>query len=193
VRLLNIREMTKEQLFEESMIDIAYAVLAERKEPLTLLQLMDAIRKLNGVTERVMRTKLQQFYTDMNIDGRFLAINDNRWGLREWYPVDQIEVETAPVVKVRKKKKKKKIELEDDDIIDDEEDEDELFDEEFDELIDEDDDDEDDDDEDDDEEDEEVVEIEVDLLEADDDLEIIPDDVELDDEDEEEEEDEIKE
>ncbi|WP_186667943.1 DNA-directed RNA polymerase subunit delta [Sporosarcina sp. BP05] len=191
---MNIREMTKEQLFEESMIDIAYAVLAERKEPLTLLQLMDAIRKLNGITERVMRTKLQQFYTDMNIDGRFLAINDNRWGLREWYPVDQIEVETAPVVKVRKKKKKKAL-LEDDDIIDDEDDEDELFDEEFDELIDEDDDDE-DDDEDDEEEEEEVVEIEVDLIDPDDELEIIPDDadLELDEEDEEEEdEDEIKE
>ena len=186
---MNIREMTKEQLFEESMIDIAYAVLAERKEPLTLLQLMDAIRKLNGVTERVMRTKLQQFYTDMNIDGRFLAINDNRWGLREWYPVDQIEVETAPVVKVRKKKKKKAL-LEDDDIIDDEDDEDELFDEEFDELIDEDDDE--DEDDDDDEEEEEVVEIEVDLIDPDDELEIIPDDadLELDEEDEEEEEDE---
>ncbi|MBO0601112.1 DNA-directed RNA polymerase subunit delta [Sporosarcina sp. E16_3] len=191
---MNIREMTKEQLFEESMIDIAYAVLAERKEPLTLLQLMDAIRKLNGVTERVMRTKLQQFYTDMNIDGRFLAINDNRWGLREWYPVDQIEVETAPVVKVRKKKKKKAL-LEDDDIIDDEDDEDELFDEEFDELIDEDDED-DDEDDDDEEEEEEVVEIEVDLIDPDDELEIIPDDadLELDEEDEEEEdEDEIKE
>ena len=160
VRLLNIHEMTKDQLIEESMIDIAYAVLAERKEPLTLLQLMDAVRKLNGITERVMRTKLQQFYTDMNIDGRFLAINDNRWGLREWYPVDQIEVETAPVVKVRKKKKKKAL-LEDEDIIDDEDDEDELFDEEFDELID---DDEEDDDDEDDEEEEDVVEIEVDLL-----------------------------
>lgn len=187
---MNIREMTKDQLFEESMIDIAYAVLAERKEPLTLLQLMDAVRKLNGVTERVMRTKLQQFYTDMNIDGRFLAINDNRWGLREWYPVDQIEVETAPVVKVRKKKKKKKVVLEDDDIIEDEDDEDELFDEEFDELL-EDDDDEDDDD-DDEEEEEEVVEVEVDLLEPDDDLEIIPDDVELDEDDEEEEEEETE-
>lgn len=189
---MNIREMTKEQLIEESMIDIAYAVLAERKEPLTLLQLMDAIRKLNGVTERVMRTKLQQFYTDMNIDGRFLAINDNRWGLREWYPVDQIEVETAPVVKVRKKKKKKAL-LEDDDIIEDDDDEDELFDEEFDELIDEDDE---DDDEDDEEEEEEVVEIEVDLIDPDDELEIIPDDadLELDEEDEEDEdEDEIKE
>lgn len=187
---MNIREMTKEQLIEESMIDIAYAVLAERKEPLTLLQLMDAIRKLNGITERVMRTKLQQFYTDMNIDGRFLAINDNRWGLREWYPVDQIEVETAPVVKVRKKKKKKAL-LEDEDLIEEEDDEDELFDEEFDELIDE------DDDDDDDEEEEEVVEIEVDLIDPDDELEIIPDDEELEideeDDEEEEDEDEIKE
>jgi len=179
--------MTKEQLIEESMIDIAYAVLAERKEPLTLLQLMDAIRKLNGITERVMRTKLQQFYTDMNIDGRFLAINDNRWGLREWYPVDQIEVETAPVVKVRKKKKKKAL-LEDEDLIEEEDDEDELFDEEFDELID----DEDEDDDEDDEEEEDIVEIEVDLIDPDDELEIIPDDeeLELDEEDEEEEEDE---
>lgn len=187
---MNIREMTKEQLIEESMIDIAYAVLAERKEPLTLLQLMDAIRKLNGITERVMRTKLQQFYTDMNIDGRFLAINDNRWGLREWYPVDQIEVETAPVVKVRKKKKKKAL-LEDEDLIEEEDDEDELFDEEFDELIDE------DDDDDDDEEEEEVVEIEVDLIDPDDELEIIPDDEELEideeDDEEDEDEDEIKE
>ena len=24
----------------------------------------------------------------MNIDGRFLSIDDIRWGLREWYPVD---------------------------------------------------------------------------------------------------------
>lgn len=188
---MNIREMTKEQLIEESMIDIAYAVLAERKEPLTLLQLMDAIRKLNGITERVMRTKLQQFYTDMNIDGRFLAINDNRWGLREWYPVDQIEVETAPVVKVRKKKKKKAL-LEDEDLIEEEDDEDELFDEEFDELIDDD-----DDDDEDDEEEEDVVEIEVDLIDPDDELEIIPDDAELEldeeDEEEEEDEDEIKE
>ena len=189
---MNIREMTKEQLIEESMIDIAYAVLAERKEPLTLLQLMDAIRKLNGITERVMRTKLQQFYTDMNIDGRFLAINDNRWGLREWYPVDQIEVETAPVVKVRKKKKKKAL-LEDEDLIEEEDDEDELFDEEFDELIDDDD----EDDDDDEEEEEDVVEIEVDLIDPDDELEIIPDDAELEldeeDDEEDEDEDEIKE
>jgi DNA-directed RNA polymerase subunit delta len=185
---LNIREMTKEQLSEESMIDIAYAVLTETQEPLTLQQLMDEIRKITGVTEKQMKAKLQQFYTDMNIDGRFLAINDNRWGLREWYPVDQIEEETAPVVKVRKKKKKKAVLEDDEEDDEDEEDEDELFDEEFDELID-------DEEEEDEEEDEEIVEIEADLLEPDDDLEIIPDDEDLeldDDEDEEDEEEDVE-
>ncbi|CAM3136036.1 DNA-directed RNA polymerase subunit delta [Filibacter tadaridae] len=187
---MNIHEMTKDQLKEESLINIAFEVLNETRQPLTLIQLMDAIRKLNGITEKQMKQKMQQFYTDMNIDGRFLAINDNRWGLREWYPVDQIEVETAPVVKVRKKKKKKKDELEDEDIEEDDEDEDELFDEDFDELVD----DEDDEDDDDDDEDE-VVEIEADLIEPDDELEIIPDDeeLEIDEEDEDDEEEEEEE
>ncbi|MHA6258967.1 DNA-directed RNA polymerase subunit delta [Sporosarcina sp. CAU 1771] len=190
---MNIREMTKEQLFEESLIDIAYAVLTERGrgEHLTLKQLMDEVRKLNGLTVKAMAEGMQQFYTDMNIDGRFLSIDDIRWGLREWYPVDTLEVETAPVVKVRKKKKKKKSLIDDEELDefeedDDEEDEDddEVLVEGFDEIdVDE------EDDEDDDEE-EEVVEIEADLLEPDDELEIIPDDVDLDDDEEDDEEEE---
>ncbi|WP_194841036.1 DNA-directed RNA polymerase subunit delta [Sporosarcina cascadiensis] len=181
---MNIHEMTKEQLAEESFINITYQILTERRESLTLQQLMDEIQKLTGVSDKVMKDKLVQFYTDMNIDGRFLAIQDNRWGLREWYPVDQIEEETAPVVKVRKKKKKKKdYDDEDEEVEDDDEDE-EIFDEEYVELGEEDDDDaEEDDDE------EEVVEIEEDLIDPDDDLEVIPDEeLDLDEEDEEEEE-----
>ena len=34
--ILNIREMTKEQLAEESMIDIAYAVLAEKERTINI-------------------------------------------------------------------------------------------------------------------------------------------------------------
>lgn len=193
VCLLNIREMTKEQLSEESMIDIAYAVLTERGkgEHLTLRQLMDEVRKLNGITVKAMADNMQQFYTDMNIDGRFLSIDDIRWGLREWYPVDTLEEETAPVVKVRRKRKKKKVlldddfdDLEDDDDEDDDDEEDDLVVEGFDEIDTEEDDDDDDDDL------EEVVEPDEDLLDPDDDLEVIPDDVELDDDDEEEEEEE---
>ncbi|HEX5563531.1 MAG TPA: DNA-directed RNA polymerase subunit delta [Sporosarcina sp.] len=188
---MNLHELTKEELLEESMIDIAYAILTERREALTLEQLMNEIRELTGMSESQMKDRLLQFYTDMNIDGRFLAINNNEWGLREWYPVDQIEEETAPVVKVRKKKKKKAYDDDEEEDEEDEEeiDEEELFDEEFDEL----DDDEDDLDEEE-EEEEEIIEIEEDLIDDEEGLEIVPDDeLDIDDEDEEDEEEEEEE
>lgn len=163
---LKFREMTTAQLQEESLIDLAFAILEDKKNSLTLKDLFDEIQHLNGLTDEEMASRKPQFYTDMNIDGRFLAIAENQWGLREWYPVEQIEEESAPTVKVRKKKDK----VIDDDLDDLDEDE-IIFEEEFDEFV------EDDDDEDEDE-DEPVIEfveeeidevIEEDLIDEDDD------------------------
>src|SRR5699024_12785469 len=97
---------------------------------------MDEVRKLNGMTVRASSEKLPQFNTDINIDGRFLAVDDTRWGLREWYPVDQLEAESAPVVRTRRKKKKQDEDEEEEyeevaedgfDIIDDEDEDDETL------------------------------------------------------------------
>ena len=178
---MNFREMTTAQLKEESLIDIGFAILEDKKNSLTLTELFDAIQQLNGFTDEEMAARKPQFYTDMNIDGRFLAIAENQWGLREWYPVEQIEEETAPTVKVRKKKAK----AIDDDLDDLDEDE-IIFEEEFDEFIEEEDEDEDDD--------EDVVAIdfvgaeideviEEDLIDEDEDEFEIIDDEELDEED----------
>lgn len=174
--------MTKEQLREESLIELAFAIFESRREPITLPHLMDEIRKLTGVTKKEMEARLPQFYTDLNIDGRFMAVNEGSWSLREWYPVDQILEETAPVVKTRKKKKK----ASDEDDYDEEDLDVEVFEDDYEELGDE----------------KEVVEeeavdpdedVEEDPVEG---LEIIPDNEldinEEDDEDEDEEEDEEK-
>ncbi|SES03001.1 DNA-directed RNA polymerase subunit delta [Psychrobacillus sp. OK032] len=177
---MNFREMTTAQLTEESLIDIGYAILEDKKNALTLTDLFDEIQQLNGFTDEEMAARKPQFYTDMNIDGRFLAIAENQWGLREWYPVEQIEEETAPTVKVRKKKTK----AADDDLDDLDEDE-IIFEEEFDEFI----------EEEDEEEDEVVVdfeevideEIEEDLIDEDEEDFDIIDDEELDEEEEDEE------
>lgn len=182
---LNFREMTTAQLQEESLIDLGFAILEDKKNSLTLTELFDEIQKLNGFTDEEMAERKPQFYTDMNIDGRFLAIAENQWGLREWYPVEQIEEETAPTVKVRKKKAKAVDDLDDLDDLDEDE---IIFEEEFDEFIDDEDDDDDDDDDDDVvaidfvETEIDEVEIEEDLIDEDDeDFEII-DDEDLDDE-----------
>lgn len=133
---MNLQDLTQEQLKEESLIDLAYALLEERREPMEFSALMAELGRMIGLSEEESKERLVRFYTDMNIDGRFLFLGDGRWALREWYPVDKIEEETAPSVKPRKRKAKAKVaEDDEEEILEDDEDVD--FDEDFDEFVDE--------------------------------------------------------
>ncbi|KGR75951.1 DNA-directed RNA polymerase subunit delta [Ureibacillus sinduriensis BLB-1 = JCM 15800] len=131
---LDIREMTKEQLTEESLIDLAYAILEEKKTAIGFQELLKEIQNLNGFSDAEIQDRLVQFYTDMNIDGRFLLNHENGWGLREWYKVETIEEETAPTVKARKRKSKATADDEEDLIVDED---DLVFEEDFEEFVDE--------------------------------------------------------
>jgi DNA-directed RNA polymerase subunit delta len=154
---LNSLQYSKEELQEMSLIELAYELLANRKQAISFKEIMDEVAKLKGLTEKNMKTRIAQFYTDLNIDGRFLAIGDNQWGLRIWYPVDQVVEEIINPVKAKKKKKAKKkaveevleldgfddpveAELEELDIFDeeDDDDDDDLLDDDLDEDLDED-------------------------------------------------------
>ena len=117
---LNFREMTKEQLSEESLIDLAYAILEDRKSAISFNDLIAEFKQLTGLTDENIKSRLVQFYTDLNFDGRFLLNHEAGWGLREWYKIETIEEETAPTVKARKKKAKV-VDDEDIDLLDEEE------------------------------------------------------------------------
>jgi DNA-directed RNA polymerase subunit delta len=131
---MNFREMTKEQLMEESLINLAYAILNEKRASVSFNDLLTNIQELVGYSDEEMKARLLQFYTDLNIEGRFLFNQETGWGLREWYKVEQIEEETAPSVKTHKKKSKAALEDEDD--LDEElEEEDIDFDEDYEEFV----------------------------------------------------------
>lgn len=133
---VNFREMTTEQLAEESLIDLTYAILDDKKSTITFDDLLKSLQQLNGASDEYIQEQFLQFYTDLNIDGRFLLNQEGQWGLREWYKVEQIEEETAPTVKTRKKKAKVVAE---DDLEEIEVDEDDLvFEEDYEEFVDED-------------------------------------------------------
>ena len=183
---LNFRGMTDEQLAEESLIDLAYAILEDKKQAMPLNDLLKEIQKLNGISDEDLKSRLVQFYTDLNVEGRFLLNHENGWGLREWYKIETIEEETAPTIKSRKKKAK--VADDDEDLIELEE-EDVLFEEDYDEFVDVEDDDADDTDDDIDfvEEDIEDLDAEIDeelIDEEDDEFIIEEDEEELDEEDE---------
>jgi len=91
-----------------SLIELAYDLLVERNEPIPFKELMSELASLQHLSKAEVAKRIAQFYTDLNVDGRFTSLGDNRWGLKTWYPVDQIEEEVVHVVKVKKKKKKAK-------------------------------------------------------------------------------------
>ncbi|GAA0320215.1 hypothetical protein GCM10008967_08460 [Bacillus carboniphilus] len=187
---MSLKNYAKEELQEMSAIELAHLLLEEKKEPMAFSDMVSEIASILERSDEQVRERISQFYTDVNIDGRFICIGENRWGLRGWYPIDQIEEETVPTIRPKKKKGKKA--TEDEEIVDDFDDIDEEdldfddLDEEYDEdeLLDDDDDDE--------EEDEDFDEIDDDDEDFDDD-EVIEEDDEYLDEDEELDEDEIDE
>lgn len=107
VQILSLSQLTQEELQEMSLIELAFELLSEKKQPFSFKEIMDEVTKLRGLTEEEVRARIAQFYTDLNIDGRFMSLGENRWGLRVWYPVDQSEEDTSAPVKPKKKKAKK--------------------------------------------------------------------------------------
>ena len=149
---------------ELSMIEVAHAILEERADVMDFSDLVNQIQNYLGKSDSEIRDALAQFYTDLNIDGSFISLGDNRWGLRSWYAIDSINEEVNHGLEddeedTPRRKKRKKVNAfinGDEDAIDynddDPEDTDLLAEDEEDEI---DDDDDDDDDDFDDEEDEE--------------------------------------
>lgn len=136
-----------------SMIDLAGQILHEEKKALPFNEIFDRVAELKGFDENEKENKIAQFYTDVNVDGRFLNVGTNMWGLKRWYPVEQVDDELTGGTKKKSKKAKKakkaaapkepeednELDVVDDDIeevIDDEfaEEVDDEFDEDFEEL-----------------------------------------------------------
>ncbi|CEV41974.1 DNA-directed RNA polymerase subunit delta [Streptococcus pneumoniae] len=67
--------------------------------------MVQEIAQVLGLSQEQVNAKIAQFYTDLNIDGRFINLGENRWGLRSWYPYEQIDEEILPQPKPKKKRK----------------------------------------------------------------------------------------
>lgn len=122
-----IDNLTKEEILETPMIDIMYHYLNDERKPVDFYTLMDKIAEYKGWSNHEKKARLVQAYTDMNIDGRFVALGDNKWGLKSWYPVEQTEEELATTIKPKKRKKVAEDDFDDyDEIVELEIDEDEI-------------------------------------------------------------------
>ena len=125
---------------ELSLVEVAHAILEESGNVYDFTQLLIVIQEYLGLSEEELESKMVRLYTDINIDGRFISLGENRWGLRAWYPIDSIDEEIVNSIDDedlprRRRKKFNKVSAFGDDIIDynedDPEDIDNIYDEDY--------------------------------------------------------------
>ena len=80
---------------ELSMIEVAHAILEQQGDVMEFSDLANQIQTYLGKSDSEIRDSLAQFYTDLNIDGSFISLGENRWGLRSWYAIDSIDEELS--------------------------------------------------------------------------------------------------
>ena len=71
------------------LVEIAYELLKAKKEPIYFRDIMEEIRTLRAMTEEEAMDVIARLYTEINIDGRFIHLGQNVWGLKRWYPVEK--------------------------------------------------------------------------------------------------------
>ena len=146
-----LKQFEGQDRHELSMIEVAYAILEQKGDVIEFTELLVEIQNYLELSETELERRMVRFYTDLNIDGRFISLGDNRWGLRAWYPIDSIDEEIISSAEAeedrperRRKKRKYNAFSDGDDMIDynddDPEDSDDLYDAEDDYSDDEDDD-----------------------------------------------------
>src|SRR5699024_3530806 len=110
-KIMKLEKYTEEQLKKMSMIEEENLILDEQKKELNFKELIDKVQETKQLTDAQRNDLLARFYTELNIDGRFMALGSNVWGLKRWYPADQT---TEKSLAASRKRSQEEEELEDD-------------------------------------------------------------------------------
>ena len=99
---------------ELSMIEVARAILEERGRD-NEMYFNDLVNEVQNYLEKSnsdIRASLPTFYSDLNVDGSFIPLGENKWGLRSWYAIDEIDEEVITLEEEDEdapKRKKKRV------------------------------------------------------------------------------------
>jgi len=78
-----------------SLVDLAHLILKKTNKTFLFRDLMQEVSRIKGLTPEQVNEVIARLYTEINIDGRFVCIGSNVWGLKRWYPTDKLQAEKA--------------------------------------------------------------------------------------------------
>lgn len=104
---VSLKNYSREDLAGMAMVEIANIILEDANKAIDFREIYSKLAEFKGYTEEQKHDFFAQFYTDLNIDGRFMTLGSDKWGLKRWYPVEQIDEQVVANPKKKKKSKKK--------------------------------------------------------------------------------------
>ncbi len=81
----------------ESMVDVAYSVLKGVPASMNFKDIYTKVLELKQMSEEEGKKVIAQFYTNLTLDGRFVDLKDNEWGLRERETYDKVHIDMNDV------------------------------------------------------------------------------------------------
>lgn len=81
----------------KSMLDVAFEAMVANKKEMSFSDLYNAVATTLTMTEDEKKNHLGQFYTDLTLDGRFVAMTDNVWDLRSRHTYDKVHIDINDV------------------------------------------------------------------------------------------------
>jgi len=112
---LELEVFAGQEKSELSMIEVARAILEARgrDHEMYFNDLVNEIQNYLEKSNSDIREALPLFYTELNVDGSFISLGDNKWGLRSWYAIDEVDEEIITLEEdneeAPKKRKKKRV------------------------------------------------------------------------------------
>ncbi|HLR67263.1 DNA-directed RNA polymerase subunit delta [Virgibacillus alimentarius] len=105
---MGLQNYGHEELQNMSMIELGRLILIDEQKAMDFKEVFNKIAEIKEFTESQTDEKIVTFYTDLNLDGRFLTLGSGMWGLKRWYPVEKIDETLTATPKKKKKKTAKK-------------------------------------------------------------------------------------
>lgn len=73
-----------------TMIEVAEAVLEEKEDVMHFDDILNQVAEYLDLSDEEIEKYMAIFYADLNIEGSFISLGNNSWGLRRWYPIDAV-------------------------------------------------------------------------------------------------------
>lgn len=79
----------------KSLLDIAYEIISNCKDPIAFKDLWIKVCEYDGLDVEAKEGKIGKFYTSLLTDGRFVNLGDNTWDLRSRYTFDKVHIDMS--------------------------------------------------------------------------------------------------